>query len=221
MTELFNPCPVPLRLSALGRRACPPAITAMMQLALEKPGLLSLAAGFTDNATLPVTAVGRALRELTAASPEPDFLQYGTNAGRPGLRAAVADRVWRQDGQADDAVAGANRVAETFITNGSQQALYLAIQTLCEPGDLVLVDRPSYFVFLELLAGLGVEARSLPVDADGRLATVELAHLLRGIHANGERTRLKAVYFVSWFSNPSGRTLDAAEKAALAATLRA
>ncbi|MCU0793811.1 MAG: hypothetical protein MUE42_13395 [Opitutaceae bacterium] len=54
-------------LSALGRRAHPPAITALMRSALETPGLLSLAAGFTDNATLPVTAVGAALAGLGAS----------------------------------------------------------------------------------------------------------------------------------------------------------
>ena len=219
-----------LALSALGRRARPPAITGLMQAALETPGLLSLAAGFTDNATLPLTAVGEAFARLgagAAATPAgPEFLQYGTNAGRPGLRAALAARVLAQDaaatgGASPDAAAVAARAGQTFVTNGSQQALYLAIQTLCEPGDIVLVDRPSYFVFLELLGGLGVEARSLPTGADGRIDAPALAVMLRQLHAGGDRPRLKAVYFVSWFSNPSGRTLGAAEKRALAETLRA
>ncbi len=221
----------PVQLSALGRRAHPPAITALMRTALETPGLLSLAAGFTDNATLPVTAVGEALGALTASAPDREFLQYGTNSGRPGLRAALAARLLAQD-DAARARAGSPAVApdparvealaaRCFVTNGSQQALYLAVQTLCEPGDIILVDRPSYFVFLELLGGLGVEARSLPVAADGRLDAPALRVLLRGLRAAGERPRLKAVYFVSWFSNPSGRTLDAAQKRALAEALRA
>lgn len=215
-------CSAPV-LSALGGRARPPAITALMQTALETPGLLSLAAGFTDNATLPVAAVGEAFRELVAQAADAEFLQYGTNAGRPGLRAALAARVLAQDarGAAPEASAVAARAAQTFVTNGSQQALYLAVQTLCEPGDIVLVDRPSYFVFLELLGGQGVEARSLPVDAKGRLDASALAELLRGMRASGERARLKAVYFVSWFSNPSGRTLDEGEKRELAGVLRA
>jgi len=192
-----------------------------MQLALETPGLLSLAAGFTDNATLPVGAVAEALRALAGVAPDSEYLQYGTNAGRPGLRAALAARLAAQDHAATDAGAVAALRDATFITNGSQQALYLAIQTLCEPGDIVLVDRPSYFVFLELLGGLGVEARSMPVAADGRLDLPALAALLSGMAAGGERSRLKAVYFVSYFSNPSGRTLDLAEKRGLAATLRA
>lgn len=200
----------------------------MMRTALETPGLLSLAAGFTDNATLPVSAVSEALSGLTRDTPENGFLQYGTNAGRQGLRIALAERLLTQDAPfangaspayGDEDVA---RVAEQiFITNGSQQALYLAVQTLCEPGDIILVDRPSYFVFLELLGGLGVQARSLPVTGEGRLDPVALRRLLVQLRAAGERPRLKAVYFVSWFSNPTGRTLDADERRLLAETLRA
>lgn len=212
--------------SALGRRARPPAITALMRTALETPGLLSLAAGFTDNTTLPVDAVAEAFGALRAAAPDHEYLQYGTNAGRPALRAALAARTGAQDAAALASLglppsAAAPKADDVFVTNGSQQALYLAVQTLCEPGDIVLVDRPSYFVFLELLGGLGVEARSLPTDADGRLDAPALRRLLDGMRASGERARLKAVYFVSWFSNPSGRTLDAAQKRLLADTLRA
>jgi 2-aminoadipate transaminase len=226
----MSACITPLVLSALGRRAHPPAITALMQTALETPGLLSLAAGFTDNSTLPVTAVAEALDTLAHRAPDAEFLQYGTNAGRPGLRTALAARLLAQDAPASvlapastapSSAAVAERAAQTFITNGSQQALYLAVQTLCEPGDIVLVDRPSYFVFLELLAGLGVEARSLPTTSEGRPDAAALAVMLQRIHAAGERPRLKAVYFVSWFSNPSGRTLDASAKRTLADTLRA
>jgi 2-aminoadipate transaminase len=95
------------------------------------------------------------------------------------------------------------------------------MQVLCDPGDIVLVDRPSYFVFLELLTGLGVQARSLPVDAAGRLDPAALGALLGAMKSRGELGRLKAFYFVSYYSNPSGRSLDTAEKNSLATTLSA
>ena len=187
-------------------------------MALETPGLLSLAAGFTDTNTLPAAAVQAAGDALAAAGGPPEYLQYGTNQGRPALRAALAGRLAAQD----DAGADVGALTDaSFITNGSQQALYLAMQVLCEPGDIVLVDRPSYFVYLELLAGLGVEARSIPVDAEGRVDGVGLRAVLDGLHASGERAKLKAVYFVSYFSNPSGRSLSAKEKNLVAETLTA
>lgn len=214
-----------LNLSDLGRRARPPAITELMRAALETPGLLSLAAGFTDNRLLPVTEVAESVSALARIATEqpvgPEHLQYGTNAGRLGLRAVLAERVLWQDGSSRQAVVDSElSVNQVFITNGSQQALYLAIQTLCEPGDMVLVDRPSYFVFLELLAGLGVRAVSIPTQPNGDLDADKLTELLVDITNQGQRQLLKAVYFVSWFANPSGKTWSGNEKRILADILR-
>lgn len=201
--------------SSLGLRSQPPTIARLMNLAIENPALLSLAAGFTDNATLPVAAVRSAMDALATSSGEPEYLQYGTNRGRTGLRRLLAERLCGLEAGLD-----LKAVNEGFfITNGSQQALYLAMQVLCEPGDIVLVDRPSYFVYLEMLAGLGVRALSLPVDCDGRIDGVALDNLLSALVARGEGSRIKAVYFVSYFSNPSARSLEEGEKTAIAASL--
>ncbi len=204
-----------IALSQLGRRAAPPTIARLMAMALEQPGLLSLAAGFTDNTTLPVAELRTAIEALAARPSEPEFLQYGTNQGRPPLRRRLAARLAAMEPALD--AAGLER--HMLITNGSQQALYLAMQTLCDPGDIVLVDRPSYFVFLEMLAGLGVRAVSLPVDDGGRIDAAALDARLAELARAGEAERIKAVYFISYFSNPSARSLTGAEKTVLAETL--
>lgn len=201
--------------SPLGLRANPPTIARLMNMALENPALLSLAAGFTDSRTLPVKAVRSAVQDLEGRAGEPEFLQYGTNQGRPVLRRLLAERLARLEPGLDSAALA----PDLFVTNGSQQALYLAMQVLCEPGDIVLVDRPSYFVFLEMLTGLGVRARSIPVDADARVDAAGLRTVLRELKRSGEASRLKAVYFVSYFSNPSGRSLSVEEKDTLARVL--
>jgi 2-aminoadipate transaminase len=85
----------------------------------------------------------------------------------------------------------------------------------------VLVDRPSYFVFLEMLAGLGIEARSLPATSTGEVDRAALRSLLATMKADGSAARLKAVYFVSYFSNPSGRSQSAEEKNLIAEELAA
>ena len=201
--------------SALGRRVHSPTIARLMTVALENPRLLSLAAGFTDNRTLPVAAVRAAVDALAERPGDPEYLQYGANQGRPALRTLLAERLLTQEPGLDaDAVKRG-----FFITNGSQQALYLAMQVLCDAGDIVLVDRPSYFVYLEMLVGLGVQARSLPLDAAGRIDGDALRALLEAMRTRGELSRLKAVYFVSYFSNPSARSLNEAEKNAIAEAL--
>ena len=208
----------PIAYSALGQRAQPPTIARLMALMLENPKLLSLAAGFTDTRTLPEAAVQAAVAALAERLGEPEYLQYGTNQGRPKLRALLADRLLALESLASPEDAAAVR-KNFFITNGSQQALYLAMQVLCDPGDIVLVDRPSYFVYLEMLVGLGVKARSLPVNADGRIDGPALRALLDDLRDRGELSRLKAVYFVSYFSNPSARSLDESEKNDIAEAL--
>ncbi len=203
--------------SALGRRARPPIIARLMSLMLENPKLLSIAAGFTDTRTLPEPAVQAAISALAQRPGEPEYLQYGTNQGRHKLRTLLADRLLALETPSDEE---ADEVRKNFfITNGSQQALYLAMQVLCEPGDIVLVDRPSYFVFLEMLSGLGVQARSMPVDADGCIDGPALRALVAGMRERGELSKLKAVYFVSYFSNPSARSLDEVEKDTIADAL--
>jgi 2-aminoadipate transaminase len=203
------------KFSALGRRARLPTIARLMSTALEKPKLLSLAAGFTDNATLPSGMVVEAVSRI-AGKKDKEALQYGTNQGRPGLRTLLAEhfRKW------EPALADAAIDDEFFVTNGSQQALYLAMQVLCDPGDIVLVDRPSYFVYLEMLKGMGVQARSIPVDADGVVDEEGFGTLIDGLKNSGEITRLKAVYFVSYYSNPSSRSLSLAEKIGISEVLK-
>jgi 2-aminoadipate transaminase len=208
--------PVPA-FSRLGLRAQPPTIARLMNLALENPKLLSLAAGFTDNGTLPVAAVQEAMAALVRSPGEPEYLQYGTNRGRPGLRRQLSERLCHLEPELDPAQVNEG----CFVTNGSQQALYLAMQVLCEPGDIVLVDRPSYFVYLEMLTALGVHALSLPVDSTGVIDGAALDALLAALVARGEGSRVKAVYFVSYFSNPSARSLGEGEKTVIANALAA
>lgn len=185
-----------------------------MTLALETPDLLSLAAGFTDSHTLPSDLVATTAQEL-ASKGIPEYLQYGMNQGRPGLRNVVAQRLQGQElGYSRDELA-----RSMLISNGSQQALYLAVQVLCDPGDIVYVDRPSYFVFLEMLAGLGVNARSIPTTESGQIDHASFSQSVRTLKQSGEAERLRAIYFVSYYSNPSARSMEEAEKNGLAAIL--
>lgn len=194
-----------------GLRAREPVITDLMLRALGNTELLSLAAGFTDNETLPGELIEKAVHQLRREDPGQTFLQYGPNRGRPGLlhqTAAYLDGLEAGTKLADE--------ASIFICNGSQQALYLAVQTLCDPGDVILVETPTYFVFLEMLAGLGVKPVAIPAREDGAPDWEALPGLLRSL----PRERVKALYLVSYFSNPSSRSLSEREKSTLAGILQ-
>jgi len=78
-------------LSKLGRRTELPPISWLMQTALTRPNLISLAAGFTDNSTLPVGISRKLLNEiLRSPKTGQPALQYGITAGEMNLRTLTA-----------------------------------------------------------------------------------------------------------------------------------
>jgi 2-aminoadipate transaminase len=189
-----------------------------MQLALSQPRLISLAAGFTDNESLPVEDVrallGGLLRTRKSGRPA---LQYGSTQGDPMLRQWTARHVRRLDGGTG---AGSADCSERMIvTNGSQQMLYMAAEALCDTGDIVLVEDPTYFVFLGILQSRGLRARAVRMGVDG----LDLAHLekvLESLRKRGELRRVKMLYLVSYFQNPTGVTTSFEKKSGALKLLR-
>jgi 2-aminoadipate transaminase len=211
-------------LSALGRRTGPPPISWLMQTALSRPGLMSLAAGFTDNATLPVDLshklLNRVLRSPKSGQPA---LQYGVTAGETNLRQLTARHLQKLDlggtpcrrpksqGRRHAVPPEIHSWKRVLITGGSQQLLYMTLEALCDEGDIVLVEDPTYFVFLSILQSRGIRARGVRLERDG----LDLAHLetvLQCLKKSGELRRLKTLYLISYFQNPTGATTGFAKK---------
>lgn len=106
-----------------------------------------------------------------------------------------------------------------LITSGSQQLLYMVSEALCDPGDIVLVEDPTCFVYLGILQSHGIAARGVPMERDG----LDLAHLeavLASLKRSGELRRAKLLYLVSYFQNPTGVTTSYAKKRAALKLLR-
>lgn len=97
---------------------------------------------------------------------------------------------------------------DILVTTGSQQALALVADVLLDPGDTVLVEDPSYLAALQCFGFAGARMVPVPCDADGldpeALPELIVAH------------RPKFLYVIPTFQNPTGRTLPAARRAALA-----
>ena len=207
-------------LSQMGRRTAPPPISWLMQTALSRPQLISLAAGFTDNATLPVE-ISRRLLNRVLRSPQTGrpALQYGITAGETRLRRLTAQHLQKIDTVAATPSSQARRrgVAAThspdrvMITGGSQQLLYMTLEALCDEGDIVLVEDPTYFVFLSILQSRGLRARGVRLERDG-LDLTHLETVLQRLDKSGEIRRVKALYLISYFQNPTGVTTSFEKK---------
>jgi 2-aminoadipate transaminase len=208
-------------LSELGRRTGPPPISWLMHLALSHPKLISLAAGFTDNESLPVAEVRASLDEILRSNRiGRPALQYGLAQGEPALRRLTAEHLRKLDREAAaESVAAKSLGEQMIITNGSQQLLYMVTEALCDPGDIVLVEDPTYFVYLGIVQSRGLRARGVRMENDG----LDLAHLetiLQSLRKSGELKRLKALYLVTCFQNPTGITTSLAKKAGALELLR-
>ena len=200
-------------LSRKARRTPDPAISWLMKAVLDDPSIISLAAGFTANEALPVQEVQTIVQEITEDLDQGrNALQYGSTIGRTRLRREILKRIATLD-QLDIGTDGwdESRVA---ITTGSQELLYLLGEILLDPDDYVLLELPTYFVFMGILHGLGARAHSIPTSPVG-LDLQALDQSLERMRRRGTLDRLKFVYLVSYHQNPTGYTLPFENKRAV------
>jgi 2-aminoadipate transaminase len=181
-------------------------VNELMAQALANPDLISLAAGFVDQGSLPVEPVRMAIEQvlqdnITACQ----ALQYGTTAGDEPLRRAILEMTLQADGEPADG--NSVTVDQVVLTAGSNQLLHLVAESLLDPGDIVICANPSYFVFLGILGYLGVRAVGVDVDGEGMLSS-HLERALQELERVGDLDRVKAVYLVPYFDNPAGITMS-------------
>ena len=183
------------------------AISYLMRQGVENPQCLSLAAGLVDSATLPVELVKRGVDRLMAdEAAGRRVLQYGYTAGAERLRRAVHAHLAALEGvRSEDLGIDLDQV---LLTNGSQQFLSLTAQVLLDPGDICFVASPTYFVFLGTAAGAGANTVRVETDAHGMKPESLEAHLSE-LDSAGQLSKVKLIYLVSDFDNPSGYVLAA------------
>lgn len=181
------------------------AISFLMQQAVENRDVISLAAGLVDPSTLPIDETREAVAQLMAdADLAREALQYGTTAGAELLRSELLPYLARQEKCTPEALRLDSE--QLVLTTGSQQFLSLVGEILINPGDICLVAAPTYFVFLGVLDGLG--ARTIPIKTDdGGMCPTALERVLGELEQAGELDRVKLIYLVSDFENPSGVSL--------------
>lgn len=186
------------------------AISFLMQQAVENRDVISLAAGLVDEGSLPVGECRLSLENLFSdRTRAQQALQYGTTAGADSLREQLRIHLARQEGcSVDQLGVDASRFV---LTTGSQQLLALVADALFDPGDICLVAAPTYFVFLGVLNGVGARVIAIDTDEHG-IRTDALDAELARLDAAGELPRVKLIYLVSYYENPSGVSLESSRR---------
>ncbi|MFD8622742.1 PLP-dependent aminotransferase family protein [Streptomyces hygroscopicus] len=164
-----------------------------------RPEVISFAGGLPAASLFDSGAIAAAFERVLAESPH-EALQYSTTEGHPALRAATAARLTGRG-----LPTGAD---DLLITTGSQQGLSLLATALLEPGDVVAVENPTYLAALQCFAFAGVRVVPVPSDDEG-LDPAALETVLA-------RERPKLLYTIPTFQNPTGRTLPAERREAVA-----
>lgn len=170
----------------------------------RRPEVISFAGGLPAPDQIDVPGLRESFAAVLAGDAGEGRLQYSTTEGDPDLRRAVT---------AIEARRGVERDAdEVLITTGSQQALGLVAHALVRPGAAVLVEEPSYLAALQVLRLHGAEPVGVECDEGG----IDPEALDRAAEATGA----SVVYLVPTFQNPTGRTLSAARREAVAEVIR-
>jgi DNA-binding transcriptional MocR family regulator len=94
---------------------------------------------------------------------------------------------------------------DIVITNGAQEAINIALQTVANPGDIIAVESPCYFGVLELIENLGMLALEIPLDAQQSLCLIDVEKAL-------ETHKVKACVFSTSIANPLGCVLSEDKK---------
>lgn len=164
---------------------------------VPKRELLYLAVGIPDAASLPKAALDAASQRIYR-KPGDLALRYGFGQGPEGIRRWLADR--RNHLEHDKVT------ADWFqITNGSSGAIDLIVRSIIDPGDVIIAENPTYMGTLHNFRGVGADIRFASMDAEG-LITSELDELLNELRGEGKRVKL--IYTISAFHNPTGVTLS-------------
>lgn len=182
------------RYAARARGMIASEIRALFAVA-ARPEVVSFAGGSPYVTALPLDVIGGMTGELVTDRGSV-ALQYCPAHGDPGLREKICEVMALEGIHAhpDDVV----------VTVGSQQALDLMTRIFVDPGDVVLVEAPSYVGALGAFTAYQAQVVHVPMDEDG-LIPEALEDAIRGLAAEGRRA--KFLYTVPNFHNPAGVTL--------------
>ncbi|MEO8036845.1 MAG: PLP-dependent aminotransferase family protein, partial [Acidobacteriota bacterium] len=173
----------------------PSAIRAFAKL-INDPNVISFAGGVPNAETFPAEQLAaiaeRVIRERRAVA-----LQYGPTRGLPRLCESIAGL------SSERGVTCSG--ADVLTTTGSQQALDLIAHTLLDPGDVVLVELPTYIGGSSSFFARSAVLEGVAQDEDGIVPD--------SLDEVAARTRPKLLYTIPNFQNPSGRLMTQERRA--------
>lgn len=163
------------------------------------PGSINFGVGQPSADLLPVALVESAARRFLGNA-QPLELNYGARQGDVRFRTALAEFLAGTYGFEVEA-------DSLFVTAGNSQALDFVCAQFSRPGDVVLVEEPSYFLAFRIFRDHGLKIVGVPLDGAG----MDLAALEAAVH----RHRPRLVYTIPSYQNPTGQLMPERNRARL------
>lgn len=168
---------------------------------LSEPGIISLAGGFPAEDTLPEEEINKITQELLTGELGHKLLQYGGTEGYAPLLESALEYACRTG------ITGVT-TKNALIISGGQQGIDLMFKAFLNKGDTVLVENPTYLAALHILKTYEGKAIGVNSEDDGII--------IEDLEKKIVEYKPKIFYIVPNFSNPTGRTLPAEKRKAIA-----
>ena len=159
----------------------------------SQPDIISFAGGMPAPELFPVDQMIAASKAVLEENGRV-ALQYSSTEGFPRLREQIAERMLVKNNIKTDA----NHI---LVTSGSQQGLDFSARVFLNPGDVVLLESPSYLGAVNAFKACEPKFIEVPTD-DGGMIMEELEKIL------ATTEKVKMIYVIPDFQNPTGRTWD-------------
>lgn len=156
----------------------------------EQPGIISFGGGFPAPELFPVNEmieISKKVMENNGAQ----ALQYGPTEGYRPLREAIAKRMGKVQVDA--------QVEDILVTSGSQQGLDFAAKVFIDPGDYIIIEKPSYLGAINAFRAYEPNFIDIELEDDG----MNMEQLEKALKEN---EKVKFIYVIPDFQNPSGKT---------------
>ncbi len=170
----------------------PSAIREILKYA-SVPGVAALSAGNPAPEAFPAKEIAEISAKILRERPT-EVLQYGATEGYQPLRDYLQGYLRQKYGIGAEG-------DQIIITSGAQQVMELAAKSLCDPGDVIISESPSFIGSLNGFRSLGIRPVGVPMCADG-IDTGALEQALRA-HPNA-----RFLYTIPNFQNPCGVTMS-------------
>jgi DNA-binding transcriptional MocR family regulator len=163
----------------------------------SRPEIVSLAGGMPNLSAIPMDMMAGIVEKLIREDGQ-EALQYGNGQGHPHLREQICDVMALEGIKANP--------DDVLVTTGSQQALDLISRIFIDPGDVVLVEAPSYVGALGTFAQYEASVVHVEMDENG-LIPEALRQAIKTLRYQGRR--IKFLYLIPNYQNPAGVLLPA------------